>query len=733
MDTYEITSILLTKLKSLDPENASRIMGFILIQDPTENDLLRLAFGPETLLRNVVFKAKIHLRLSTNTLSTPSSPSPLNPIARPCNNTSPFPQSSTRITNSGSFLDFAKTPSSNPWPVHGLPNNSDSKSSISPKSSLFLSYDNTSSNPWPVHGLPNNSDSKSSISPKSSPFLSYDNIRSGSVLVPPFSRNGGGVCSNNGADFLGEYQSDDHLSFLEDTSSKNEEFMDQSDQLGGYPVANGDAYLHRRRFSESDACFGAEDVGFDLGYRPCLYFARGFCKNGESCKFVHGGKNMAEVNGGGALVSSPREMEELYLQQQEEMMKMKAVQQQQEEMMKMKAVQRQQQQQRLAYNKHMNFLLLKQNEAESGGNLVSICYVSIVGHYCLIEESLMTMQEEAKMPLRFGAAMTSDEFYKFGRTRGVRNDFLAMGMAEMANSASRQIYLTFPAESSFKDEDVSNYFSSFGPVQDVRIPYQQKRMFGFVTFVYPETVKEILAKGNPHYICESRVLVKPYKEKGKVANKMQQLLERGSFSPASSPTGFDPRELCDLHHGTRMLYNTPETMLRMKLEEQAELQQAIELQERRLINLQLPDLRGDHVHRHEHSLFVGATHNTSICQSDILTSDDKEEITLEDNENRPGASKSTPIPVVVENLQDEVNAACTQNNDTGNCKVESFTESHGSNLEHDSLTKSYENQHSDIMSPSRVEVEESNELSISSFSENVASVPTTSTSNEASN
>jgi len=36
---------------------------------------------------------------------------------------------------------------------------------------------------------------------------------------------------------------------------------------------------------------------------------------------------------------------------------------------------------------------------------------------------------------------------------------------------------------------------------DVRIPYQQKRMFGFVTFVYPETVKLIiLAKGNPHFI-----------------------------------------------------------------------------------------------------------------------------------------------------------------------------------------------------------------------------------------
>mgnify|MGYP000465157631 FL=1 len=56
---------------------------------------------------------------------------------------------------------------------------------------------------------------------------------------------------------------------------------------------------------------------------------------------------------------------------------------------------------------------------------------------------------------------------------------------------------------------------AYGPVQDVRIPYQQKRMFGFVTFIYPETVKMILANGNPHYICGARVLVKPYKEKGK--------------------------------------------------------------------------------------------------------------------------------------------------------------------------------------------------------------------------
>lgn len=72
--------------------------------------------------------------------------------------------------------------------------------------------------------------------------------------------------------------------------------------------------------------------------------------------------------------------------------------------------------------------------------------------------------------------------------------------------------------------------SMYGPVQDVRIPYQQKRMFGFVTFIYPETVKLILAKGNPHFVCDSRVLVKPYKEKGKIPDKYEKFDDSRSLS-----------------------------------------------------------------------------------------------------------------------------------------------------------------------------------------------------------
>ncbi|KAH1087339.1 hypothetical protein GYH30_018751 [Glycine max] len=42
--------------------------------------------------------------------------------------------------------------------------------------------------------------------------------------------------------------------------------------------------------------------------------------------------------------------------------------------------------------------------------------------------------------------------------------------------ASRKIYLNLLADSTFREEDVSNYFSIYGPVQDVRIPYHQKRI-----------------------------------------------------------------------------------------------------------------------------------------------------------------------------------------------------------------------------------------------------------------
>ncbi|KAL9309343.1 hypothetical protein AtEden1_Chr1g0050021 [Arabidopsis thaliana] len=129
-------------------------------------------------------------------------------------------------------------------------------------------------------------------------------------------------------------------------------------------------------------------------------------------------------------------------------------------------------------------------------------------------------------------------------------------------------------------------------------------MYGFVTFAKAETVRTILARGNPHFICDSRVLVKPYKEKGKILQKRQQqqlheLLERGNYSPSSSPSGKDSRELYECRLGPRMFSNKTQEMLRRKTE-QADLQHAIEveLQRRRFLNLQLPDMENKYIHHH---------------------------------------------------------------------------------------------------------------------------------------
>ncbi|XP_022154334.1 zinc finger CCCH domain-containing protein 55-like [Momordica charantia] len=539
MDTYEATTLVYAKIKNLEPENASKIMGFLLIQDLGEKDLIRLAFGPETLLHSLILKAKAHLGFSLNSSSsTPSSPSPLNPIARPTSS-NPFSQSSPRIPNNG--FDLSKNPSSP-----------------------------SSTSSWSLSGIANNA-----ISPKSSPLLSYDSIRAAPFSVPPFLQHKNGYVDSEVV--IEEPQVNEYLSFLnESSSSRNEDLVDPRMELGRglqnwtQSMDNADTPFHRRSYSASDVCFGSEDGGFGVGYKPCLYFARGFCKNGSNCKFLHGDFSDS-VDGSAAVVGSPSKLEGLF-EQREELMRYKAAQQQRlaaasEFMAGVSPSQ---------YNKYLNFLLQQQNETHRA---------------------------------TAAALMMGEEYHKFGLCRGERNDFLALA-AEKRNSASRQIYLTFPADSTFKDEDVSEYFSKFGPVQDVRIPYQQKRMFGFVTFVYPETVKHILAKGNPHFICESRVLVKPYKEKGKVPEKrqqhQQQQLERGDFSPCLSPSGLDARDPYDLNLGARMMYNAQGMMLRRKLEEQVELQQALELQGRRLLNLQLPDLKNDQLHHHH-------PHNLPIC------------------------------------------------------------------------------------------------------------------------
>ncbi|GFQ02777.1 zinc finger CCCH domain-containing protein 22 [Phtheirospermum japonicum] len=408
MDTYEATKVVMSRIQTLDPENASKIMGYILLQDQADKEMIRLAFGPETLLHS-------HIHLAKSCLGIPSS-NPSTPLSNPMKPNTPFPRIS--IPNNGGY--------------HFSTNNN------SP------SFQRASPRPFSYAAALNNN---------GSPTTNNTNIN-----------------NNN------------HLSFLDD--SLVDPLMSPSGRSDSMVFPYGeDAQsphpFHRRSCSVNDAVFLGEE-GYNgnsanNGWRTCMYFARGFCKNGGSCKFSHGdGEGIVDVGSPSKNVCGF------------------------DELLRIKALQQQQQQRFAAIGAHHGF-----------GYSNSKC---------------MDLMNE-----------------------NPRNDFLQMGLIGGANSSARQIYLTFPADSTFKEEDVSNYFSMFGPVQDVRIPYQQKRMFGFVTFVYSETVKLILAKGNPHFVCDSRVLVKPYKEKGKIPDKKQhQHLERGDYSACLSPSSIDSREHIDL-------------------------------------------------------------------------------------------------------------------------------------------------------------------------------------------
>ncbi|KAL2329307.1 hypothetical protein Fmac_022734 [Flemingia macrophylla] len=549
MDGYEATRIVFSRIQNLDPDNASKIMGVLLLQDHGEKEMIRLAFGPEALVHSVIVKARKELGLPSNSPPTPSTPPSPSPFL--------FRQNSTSSRLSGISLPPALT----------IPNPSSAASASWPTVSELQAPDDLMS---PNHMVVGSSTSSSSM---------------------PFYGNGG-------SDPIDDFQLQDQLSFLNDGSPtsaalghKNNPdlFYPSHSDLSSSPTSAADpslfpsygwgGSLHRRSCSVNDACLGSEDPNSGLGWKPCLYFARGYCKNGTSCRFLHGGLGDADAS---AMVGSPSKIE--MMEQCHELLRSKSAQQQ-----------------RLA--------AASQLMASSSFPYSPKCM------------NLLLQQQQQNDTQRAAAAalMMSEDLHKFGRSRLERNDF-SLNSPGMVNPASRQIYLTFPADSTFREEDVSNYFSIYGPVQDVRIPYQQKRMFGFVTFVYPETVKLILSKGNPHFVCDARVLVKPYKEKGKVPDKkQQQQVDRGDFSPCGTPTGLDARDQYDLQLGSRMFYNTQDMLWRRKLEEQADLQQALELQSRRLMGLQLLDIKK----HHQRALSAGSpipspTHSPNMFNQNLV-------------------------------------------------------------------------------------------------------------------
>lgn len=74
MDFTESTKIVYSRIQKLEPENVSKIIGYLLLQDHGDRDMIRLAFGPDTSIHSLINKAKSELNLTKPAVtSTPVS------------------------------------------------------------------------------------------------------------------------------------------------------------------------------------------------------------------------------------------------------------------------------------------------------------------------------------------------------------------------------------------------------------------------------------------------------------------------------------------------------------------------------------------------------------------------------------------------------------------------------------------------------------------------------------
>ncbi|KAJ0083683.1 hypothetical protein Patl1_29529 [Pistacia atlantica] len=123
-----------------------------------------------------------------------------------------------------------------------------------------------------------------------------------------------------------------------------------------------------------------------------------------------------------------------------------------------------------------------------------------------------------------------------------------------------------------------------------------------------------------------------------------------------------------------MFYQTQDMMLRRKFDEQLELQQAIEFQRKRLMNLQQPNLKNQPINHHQRSLSVGnpvalPTHN-DINQNLVLPSGGINQEVLE------GGSSIANVPLTISadmelHTQLELKQARLEKDGCGDTKEES--------------------------------------------------------------
>ncbi|KAK7305215.1 hypothetical protein VNO77_43116 [Canavalia gladiata] len=473
MDISDYTRIVFEKLQRFEPEHATKIIGYLLLQDHGEQDMVKLASLPDHLIRDMAMKVRTELQRLAAKSTT-------HPISLPINSQQDL--SHLSVLSPGTPTSAVSFQVQSPfWDPQSTSNGNAEFMSIGYLSSISELQKQT-----PLFCLENH----------------IESVNSGNVGI-----------------------ANDYYGF--DAPS------------GG----NLGAKASRR---------------FEYSVKNCHYFNKGFCKHGDNCRYYHGQvvpEIFSQMYGNDAF-------------NDDQMMSPGSLAQLESEIVELLKVRK--------------------------GNPMSIASLPMAYYdkykKVLQAEGYLT---ESQRHGKSGYSLTKllarlkNSIRLIGRPHGQHSVVLAEDAPKSGRkldfghyiSASRQIYLTFPADSTFTENDVANYFSTFGPVEDVRIPSQQRRMFGFVTFDDSGTVDMILEKGNPHYVRGSRVLVKPYKEKAKLMDKKysDRMEQPVCYSTHYVDIDNEPTSI------PRSCRN-PRFLRRLLIQQQEE---ALEFQRRRMAELQL--------------------------------------------------------------------------------------------------------------------------------------------------
>ncbi|KAM6553847.1 hypothetical protein CsatB_014609 [Cannabis sativa] len=473
MDFPESTKILYNRIQELEPENVTKIIGYLLLNDYDDQQFLWLASAPEHFVHQIISKAKTELQL----LASKSVSNPMSPSINPTSGFSPF--SSTAI----------------------------SRPKLSSNFQIPSPY-------WDPQLFKNQNSEILQMGFGDSP-LEHEKLYQCLSLEDQMEQINSGL-SGLGMD---NYYPDAGIGGLNDRTSR---------RLSGLS---------------------------EIPVKTCHYYIKGFCKHGSSCRYSHGqvipeSFSQAYDSANDDHLFSPGSLEKLELEIIELLKSRRGIP---VSIASLPAMYYEK------YGKYLQadgYLTESQRHGKAGYSLTKLL-ARLKNSIRLIDSR---PHGQHALILAEDSAMYMDH----------RNEKIDPGPIV---SGSRQIYLTFPAESTFTEEDVSIYFNSFGPVEDVRIPCQQRRMFGFVTFASADTVRVILAKGNPHFVCGARVLVKPYREKSK-------LVER-KYSDRNEAPAYYSSQYPDLEYEFQSIARGIENsrMIRKQLMEQ---ERAVELETVRL-------------------------------------------------------------------------------------------------------------------------------------------------------